>query len=404
MLAVILYMDRVCVSAAKDAIAKDLDLTDPQMGWVLSAFALGYALLQTPSGIMADRLGPRKMLFFIVTLWSTLTAVTSFAWNYISMITIRFLFGAGEAGAFPGMSRVVYNWIPQKERGLVTGINFSGSRLGAAFALPVIAWMIQSYGWKETFIKLGILGIVWAVIWIIIFRDGPEEHPMLSQKEKDYILEHRTPRATTVAKEKVPLSKLFSSTNIVLLMIQYFCSNFTFFFALTWLFPYVKKQYTLDSVAAGWLAAVPLVAGAMGNWFAGWLTDYLYQRGQLRQSRIIPASIGFGLAAIGLILSIYAQSATTAIAFLSIALFGADMTLPPSWAVCVDTGRQHSGAVSGTMNMAGNLGAFLTSLAFPYLQALTGSTSTFFIVGGVLNLIAVFVWQKIQSEKYFEEY
>ena len=147
-LTLLLYIDRACISAAKVPISEDMNLNDKQMGWVLSAFALGYALLQTPAGMLADRFGPRKVLSGIVLLWSAFTGLTGAAWNFISILVVRFLFGASEAGAFPGITRAVYSWYPLKERGIVTGINFSGSRIGAAFALPAIAWMIQEYGWN----------------------------------------------------------------------------------------------------------------------------------------------------------------------------------------------------------------------------------------------------------------
>ena len=150
LLALLLYIDRICISVAKDPIAGDLNISDKAMGWVLSSFALGYALLQVPSGMMADRFGPRKVLTSIVTFWSVLTAVTGAAWNFISLLIIRFLFGAGEAGAFPSMSRAIFSWIPLKERGIITGLNFSGSRLGAAFALPFVAWLITDFGWRTS--------------------------------------------------------------------------------------------------------------------------------------------------------------------------------------------------------------------------------------------------------------
>ena len=171
LLALLLYIDRICISVAKEPISTALDLSDKQMGWVLAAFSLGYAFFQTPSGILADRFGPRKILASIVTIWSGFTAITGLAWNFISLLTVRFLFGAGEAGAFPGMSRAIYSWIPLKERGIVTGINFSGSRLGAAFALPFVAWLINDYGWRFTFFLLGAIGVVWAICWYVLFRD-----------------------------------------------------------------------------------------------------------------------------------------------------------------------------------------------------------------------------------------
>ena len=164
-LSLLLYIDRVCISVAKGEIGTDLGLDKEMMGWVFAAFSFGYALFQIPGGLMADKFGPRVILSTIVSVWSLFTALTGMAWNYTSLFVTRFLFGAGEAGAFPGMSRAIFSWIPLKERGIVIGLNFSGSRLGAAFALPLVAWMITDFGWRQSFYILGVIGVVWAIIW-----------------------------------------------------------------------------------------------------------------------------------------------------------------------------------------------------------------------------------------------
>ncbi len=404
LLALLLYIDRVCISVAKDPISESLGLSDKQMGWVLAAFSLGYALFQTPSGMLADKLGPRKVLSVIVTIWSAFTALTGLAWNFISLLIVRFLFGAGEAGAFPGISRAIFSWIPLQERGIVTGINFSGSRLGAAFALPLVAWMIDYFGWSTSFMILGGVGIVWASVWYFMFRDNPEDHSGISVAEKQYILDNRQQKETDDVVNKIDIRELLKSKNMWLAMGQYFCSNFTFFFALTWLFPHIKTEYNLNTLEAGFYTSIPLIFGAFGNWTAGWLSDRIYKNGNWNKSRILPASIGFLLAGIGLLGSIYMDSAVGAIAFLSIAIFGADMTLPPSWAFCVDIGKENAGTVSGTMNMAGNVGAFLTALAFPYLQSWTNSTTPFFVIGAILNVLAIFLWSKMKPQKHFSTY
>jgi ACS family glucarate transporter-like MFS transporter len=398
LLALLLYIDRICISVAKDPIASDLELSDKAMGWVLSAFALGYALLQVPSGLLADRIGPRRVLSGIVAFWSALTALTGAAWNFASLLFIRFFFGAGEAGAFPGMSRAIYSWIPIKERGLILGLNFSGSRLGAAFALPIVAWLIDVFGWRWSFVILGLVGIVWAGVWWIAFRDTPEEQPGLTSVEREYIIAHRQ-QSDQNERIKLSSSQLLRSRNMWLAIGQYFCSNFTFFFALTWLFPYLKTTYQLEAMEAGWYAVAPFLAGALGNWIAGGWVDSIFRRGKWNLSRRGPAMAGFALAAIGLIGSLYMASALGAVLFLSIAIFGADMTLPPSWALCVDIGKTNSGAVSGTMNMAGNLGSFLTALAFPYLTAWTGSNDSFFYIAAILNLIALLLWWRVKADR-----
>ena len=404
LLSLLLYIDRACISAAKNPIAESLDFSDKQMGWILSAFALGYALMQTPSGIFADRFGPRKVLSSIVVLWSIFTTLTAASWNFISMLVVRFLFGGSEAGAFPSMSRAVFSWFPLRERGLVTGINFSGSRLGAAFALPIVAWLIETHGWRSTFLILGIVGIVWAIFWYLWFVDDPKNHARISEQEKRHILENRQQLNSSEEKEQLSASLLLKSKNLWLAMFQYFGSNFTFFFTLTWLFPHLQDKYGLDIVEAGIYASLPLIAGAFGNWFSGWLVDVIFKKGRWQLSRQLPAIVGFVLVAIGLIGSLKMQTANGAIIFLSLAIFGADMTLSPSWSFCVDIGKKHSGAVSGTMNMAGNIGSFVTALAFPYLAAWTGSDSFFFYVGALLALASATVWIFMKPNKSLTEY
>lgn len=402
LLAMLLYVDRVCISAAKNDIEQDLGLSETQMGWVLSVFALGYALFQVPAGLMADRLGPRKILSSVVTFWSLFTALTAAATGYVSMLVYRFLFGAGEAGAYPGCARAVYSWIPMSERGLVQGLSFSGARFGAAFSLPVVAWIVSRLGWRASFVILGLVGMAWAVFWYWWFRDDPETHPRISSAERELILRTRQQSATDKDAPALTVATLCRSRNMWLLMWQYFCSNFTFFFALSWLFPYLKSRYELGMVEAGLYAGAVPLAGAFGNWTAGALIDVIYRRGHWTASRRTPAMAGFALAAAGLILNIQMDSAMGAVVCLSLAAFGADMTIAPSWSVCIDIGCRHSGTVSGTMNMAGNLGSFITALAFPYLLKWSGTYDTFFYVGAALNAVAIGAWLFTRPDRPLE--
>ena len=396
LLSLLLYVDRTCISLAKEDITRELGLTNEHWAWVLAAFAFGYALFQTPGGMLADRFGARIVLASVVTIWSIFTGLTAVAWNLISLLVIRFLFGAGEAGAFPGMAKVVYSWVPVPERGLVKGINFSGSRFGAALAMPGVAWMIHLIGWKLSFAVLMGFGFVWAFIWWRWFRDEPADHPSLSKQELDHILSSRqqSTAASLAAVNEPPASAmaLLTSGNLWLMMVQYFASNFTFFFSLTWLYPYVKAKYDLTAVDAGFYAMIPLLAGAAGNIFSGCLVDALYRRDLSSISRKLPAINGFLLAALGMIMSSEQATAGGAIFWLSVAIFGADMTLAPSWSFCIDIGGKQAGAVSGTMNMAGNLGAAVTALAFFYLPSASQNSTAFFHTAAALSGVAVICW------------
>lgn len=397
-LAMIVLFDRILISVAKDPIANDLSLSDKQMGWVLSIFALGYALFQTPSGYLADKFGARKVLTAVVCLWSVFTALTGAVYHFFTMMIVRFVFGVGEAGAFPSLARVIYSWIPLQERGIVNGINFSGGRIGAAIALPVVAWLIEMTSWRMSFVILGIIGVVWAIIWYLWFRDVPADHPSISKEEVAYIQEN-IQQQTDESGKSLSFGKMFRSKSMWLLMGQYFSSNFTFFFCLTWLFPHLKAKYNLDALEAGFYSSAPLIFGALGNWFSGWMVDFIYRKGSWTLSRKIPAIIGFVLASLGIIASAYMTEVTPAVIFISIAVFGADMTLSPSWSACVDVGKAHSGTVSGTMNMAGNLGSFVTALAFPYMLSITGSDIPFFYLAAALNFLAIPAWLALKPDK-----
>jgi ACS family glucarate transporter-like MFS transporter len=403
LLSVLLYVDRVCISTAKGQITSDLGLTDTQFGWVMSAFAIGYALFQTPSGMLADRLGARKILAAIVAAWSIFTGLSAVAWNYSSMLVIRFLFGAGEAGAFPGMARAVYSWIPTGERGLVKGINFSGSRLGAAFALPVLGVTVERLGWKPTFVILMAIGCVWALAWWLWFRDDPEEHKGIGAAELAYIRANRQGGAAPSSGGRLPLGHMFRSGSLWLMMTQYLFANFTTFFCLTWLYPHIKSTYQLSAAGAGFYAMIPLLCGAAGNIFSGWLVDRIYAAGRRDLSRKLPAIAGFLLTAAGMIVSVQQSSVGPAVFWLSVAVFGVDMILSPSWSFCIDIGGRHAGQVSGTMNMAGNIGSAIIGPAFPVLLHMTGSADFFFYLIAAFSVLAALCWVAVDPSRRIEE-
>ncbi len=392
LLAFLLYVDRVCISTAKGPIVAELKLTDAQFGWILSAFAFGYALFQTPAGAMADRHGARRILTAVVTFWSLFTGLTAFAWNFSAMLVVRFLFGAGEAGAFPGMARAVYSWIPVQERGLVKGINFSASRLGAAITMPLLPLMIGALGWKESFLVLMSIGLLWAITWWWWFRDEPAAASVPAAELKFILANRQEQGAAGVSPPPLPLRAMAASANLWLMMGQYFASNFTFFFCLSWLFPYVQKTYALSYTQAGFYAMIPLLCGAAGNICSGLCVDALFRAGRPVASRRLPAVIGFVLAALGLAMSVGQAQVWGAVFWLSVAIFGADMTLSPSWSFCLDIAGRHVGKVSGTMNMAGNLGSALVALAFPYLLKWTGGPTAFFHIGAALSSAAAVAW------------
>jgi len=409
LISVLMYVDRACIGAAKGTVSEEFGLSNIQWAWIMAAFTLGYALFQNPGGRFADKKGPRLAMTSIIAVWSVLTAVTGAAWNFISMLVIRFLFGGGEAGAFPTLAKVVYKWYPVKERGIIQGINFSGSRIGGAVAYPIVVALILALGWRGSFYIFGAVGVLFAAAWWVYFRNTPEESGLVSEQEKNYILENRQKNNST-NKGKLRFREIIQSKNVLLAMFQYIGSNFTFYFTLTWMFPYLKEALQSSGTAASFWAMAPLLGGAVGNWVSGIVVDKIYKSGNLTLSRRLPAIIGFVLAAAGVILMTTAQTDLSKVMFLTLAIFGADMTLSPSWAFCIDIGKENSGAVSGTMNMAGNLGAFTSILAFGYLadallktgvdakQALAGN-DMFFYICAALSVLSILAWLLMNPEK-----
>ena len=368
------YMDRACIASAADHIIRDLSLTKELLGLILGIFAVGYALFQVPSGWIADRFGARKALAIVVAVWSVFTALTGAARTAIQMLLCRFLFGMGEAGAFPGATQAFFRWLPVKERGLAHGINFSGSRLGAALSLFFMPWLISAIGWRMTFVVNGLIGIVWATVWLIWFRDNPKDNKKVNEAELEYIERGRHSEFTAAI--KTGFTEIFTSLNMSLAMVQYFASNVTFFVTLSWLPKYIKDQWPNDSNAI-YYSAIPLIFAAFANWIAGSMVTGLYKKGYHVGSRRVTAIVGFSLGVVGLVLAMQAKN----LAFLTtdqsqlywfvfsfaLATFGVDMTLSPSWSFCNDIGGPNSGAVSGSMNMVGNIGAALSAIIFPLL-------------------------------------
>jgi len=379
----ILYLDRAAISTAKDLVAGDLNLSNQAMGIVFGSFALGYALAQVPSGWFADRVGPRLALATVVTGWSIFTALTGAACGFVSLVVIRFLFGVAEAGAFPGAARAFFNWLPSALHGRANGIIFSGSRLGAALSFPILAWILDAFGWRGAFLFLGVPGVVWALLWLAWFRDRPPwevPHP-------------------PAAVDESRLGQVFRSRPMLLAMGQYFASNFTFFLCLSWMHPYLMAHYRLTRERAAWFSMLVLLIGATAQWTSGFLVDRLYRSRHRAHSRRIPAMTGFLLSALALAAIRLTASAEAGVACFALATFGAEMTISPSWAFSIDLGGKKSGAVSGAMNMVGNFGSFVSASVFPLMNRWTGDATAYFLVAATLNLAAAAIWLRMRAER-----
>ncbi|MEI6635204.1 MAG: MFS transporter, partial [Planctomycetota bacterium] len=296
LLAAIGYLDRVCISTASLAIQRDLGITKTQMGTVFSAFILCYALFEVPGGWLADRFGPRIVLARIVASWSLMTAVTGAATGFVSLLAVRALFGAAEAGMFPGAARVITRWFPAARSGRVFGLMLMTATMGGAVAQLLAAWLLQLVSWRWMFVIFSLVGFVWAWAWYVWFRDDPHSHPSVNHAELALI--GSDPPAPHPF---VPWGRLVRSGNLWLICLMYFSVIYGCYFYLTWLPEYLQTVRGFDLSMSGWLGAVALLGMSAGNVLGGWASDAFSRRFGRRVGRRLPGLIGLPLAAAAIV-------------------------------------------------------------------------------------------------------
>lgn len=398
----ITYMDRVVISTAAPAIQEEFGFSTITMGWIFFAFQISYALFQIPGGWLGDRYGPRRALTLVVTWWSAFTALTVMAWSAGSMIVIRFLFGMGEAGAFPIATRSLSRWMLPSERGWAQGVTHAGARLGAALTPVLVAFLILHFGWRAPFLIFAVVGLVWAAAWFLYYRDTPREHGSVNEGELEKIESALGTRSAV--RKSVPWKQLLSNHQIWLLSAMYFCYGYSIVTFLAWFPKYLDDARGLELAEMGMYASVPLAAGVLGDLAGGWFSDGLLKRsGNLKMARRLVAVAGFLIAGIMVPLAALAGDPLVSIGFFALAVFGLELTVGVSWAVTLDVGGEYAGSVSAVMNTFGNTAGALTSVATGYLVTHVGWTSAFYVVAAFSLMGAVlFLWLDASRRLYTE--
>ncbi|HVU41982.1 MAG TPA: MFS transporter [Xanthobacteraceae bacterium] len=392
----ITYLDRVNISTAAPAISKEFGFDKITMGIIFSAFVWAYAAFQVPGGWLSDRLGPRRVLAGVVGYWSIMTAATAVAFGSVSFIVVRFLFGVGEAGAFPGATRAMQLWYPRPERGLVQGVTHSASRLGAAIAPPIVVLIMSHFGWRSVFYICGVAGLLWSVWWYFTYRNLPEEHSLVNKEELATIRgvdQNGVIKPPPVEKQtNVPWSVLVRSPNMWAIMCAYFTYVYCLWIFLSWLPSYLLEARHFTLIKVGIYASLPLFAGVIGDTVGGLATDWLLKvTGSARIGRRVVAIVGLLGCAVCIVPAALTSNAYVAVYGLTASMFFLEFTIGPSWAVPMDTGGKYSGTVSGMMNMAGNIGGALSPLVFGFL-AQGGNWQAPFIVAAALLVAGSAVW------------
>ena len=393
----ITYLDRVNISTAAPVISNEFGFERITMGVIFSAFVWAYAIFQVPGGWLSDRFGARPVLATIVAYWSVMTAATAAATGALSFIVIRFLFGVGEAGAFPGATRAMQLWYPRSERGFVQGITHSASRLGAAIAPPLVVLIMTNLGWRSVFYICGAAGLVWAVWWFISYRNLPEEHGMVNRAELGHIRgidEKGQVKEAYIEKKaaSVPWGTLLKSPNMWAIMCAYFTYVYCLWIFLSWLPSYLVDFRHFTLLKVGIFASLPLFAGVIGDTVGGLATDWLLKTtGNTKFARRSVAIVGMIGCCVFIVPAALTADAYTAVYCLTAAMFFLECTIGPSWAVPMDVGGKYSGTVSGMMNMAGNIGGALSPLVFGFLVQY-GNWQAPFIVAAALLVAGSGVW------------
>lgn len=390
-LGMVTFLDRINISVAGSSIMADLNLSPAEWGWVQSAFILSYGLMQIPMGALGDRFGHRSILALIVLWWSLFTAFTGMAGGLMSLLAIRFMFGIGEAGSSPCSTGVISRWFEKTEVGKAQGYVWAASRMGGALTpfvvIPVMAWV----GWRAAFYLLGAVGIVWAVVWYVWYRDRKRENVESEESTG------ATERGANVP--KLSWGSMFRNSQFWLICGMYFFYAFGSWFFFSWFPTFMELGRGFEKEELTYAVAVPFLMSMLGNIAGGHLTDKLSHRYGIKVGRKALGSTSLAVSAVCMFLAAFIPGKMAVFVFLSLCFGIFDLMLPSAWALCIDLGKEHAGTVSGAMNTAGNIGGFCCGILFGELVEQSGNYNLpLYLIAGML-LISALLFAFINPEK-----
>ncbi|MEC3607715.1 MFS transporter [Bacillus glycinifermentans] len=385
------YIDRTVLSAAAPYITEEFNLTAGQMGIIMSGFFWSYALLQLPSGWAADKYGQKKTLGFAVVWWSVATALTGLATGFKSLLGLRVALGVGEAAAYPSNAGIAAKWFPKKERATVAGIFDSGSKFGGAVAMPLIAWMIAVFDWKLTFLLIGLVGVVWGIVWMIFFKENPADHKRVNEAELAHIREGQAHMEETGGGQPLKWYQLFKYRNIWAMCIGFFMINYNSYFFITWLPTYLVKERGMDLIEMGIMASLPLLTAMVVEVGAGWMSDRIYAKGKLSLTAVRKLFLIIGLAMASCIgFAAFADSAILAVILLCVAKSGTTVAASQVWALPGDVAPKNmTSMVAGIQNTVSNMGGVVGPIITGFIVGATGSFVPALLFSAALIVIAI---------------
>ena len=385
LLSVITFLDRINISVSGVSIMHDLHLNKKQWGWILSSFIISYGLMQIPLGMWGDKKGHRIVLALIALWWSVFTIATGLTGGFISLLLIRFLFGIGEAGAYPCMTGTIGRWFPKSEAAKAQGYIWAASRVGGAITPFVVIPVVFAFGWRVAFYMLGFLGLIWVIIWYFWYRDPSVSTQIAVEsevKKTDY-------KVNTNEKISVPWKIILKNKQFWLILSMYWFYAWATWFFFSWFPTFMEEGRGFAKTELTYAVAIPFLMSMIGNISGGYLSDRLSKKYGVKIGRRLLGVSGLALSAVCMFLAAFIPGKIQVFIFLSLCFGIIDLMLPSAWAVCVDVGKRHAGAISGAMNTAGNIGGFVSATVFGYIVESTGNYNfPLFIISGMLMISA----------------
>jgi ACS family glucarate transporter-like MFS transporter len=403
-LSAVSFLDRVNISVAGALISDDFHLNKIELGWVFSAFLVGYALFQAIGGRLADRFGSRKVLAGGVVWWGIFTAITAlvpsrFPYALALFMAARFLLGAGEAIVYPSSNQFVARWIPVKERGIANGWIFAGVGAGAGLTPPIISYIMRTHGWRSSFWFCAVIGVVAGAIWYVVSRDTPEQHPRVSQSEL-LTIRNGMPTQFSAARKPavVPWSTVLASKEVLAVTLSYFCYGYIAWIFFSWFYIYLAEVRGLNLKASAWYATLPFLAMAVSCPLGGLLNDALTKRFSARVGRCGVAAIAMMLTAVFLGTGSLVASPRVATIVLAGGAGALYLSQSSFWSVTADIAGPSSGSVSGFMNMGCQIGGAVTASVTPIIANTFGWTTSFW-VAAALSLLGASAWLLVNPSR-----
>lgn len=364
------YIDRVNIGTAANQIKGEFGLSNRDLGWIFSAFAYPYAIFQVFGGWIGDRFGPRKVLVVCGTIWAGATMLTGLATSMTTLFLFRLALGFGEGATFPTASRALQSWVPTAKRAYAQGLTHSFSRLGNAVAPPIVAALTVTYGWRGAFVALGMVSLIWVIVWFWYFRDNPRDHRGVTEADLAQLPRHIDKE--TMAKRRIPWRRLVLRMAPVTL--TYFCYGWSLWLYLNWLPSFFLQGYGLDIKQSALFSAGAFFAGVVGDTLGGVVSDRILKRtGNVQLARLSVILFGMVGGAICLSLVFTTKDLDTIALLVSAGFFFLELIVGPIWSIPMDIAPQYVGTATGLMNIGSATAAIVSPLAFGYIVDLTGN-------------------------------